>query len=422
MGETPSARARWLLGSRQKMAVGVVALLLAGAAAAGLASAIDRLASEGPLINNDFAQDYISAEAWLAGRDPYELQVALGDRYRDATPEGAERVRTANPHPPAHMILVIPFALLPVGLALGLWIALDIVALVTALWLVLRQLQIRAGLAGLLACTCLALPVVHQEVRWGQSNGFLLLLLVLGWRMLSAGRPRATGMFLGVATALKLFPVFLLAVLIRSRAFRAARWHLGSAVMVSLVGSLVLGWQSVERFVTRVGPENFEIWRSAPWNISLVGLPYRWLSESIWRPEAFDSSTAATMLAVGLALACVAAALCTGARISGDVFMAAVPWMILASPLAWGHYLVLSLPLVVVTLVRLGSREEKLSPVLLVVMALMIVGEWPIYQWHSAVIQVMVYGLPTYALLAFGISDWRVGRPTESLYPPSRAA
>lgn len=364
---------------------------------------------ETDLTRNDFTQDYVSARAWAAGQDPYGPTADLGRRFLGTE---AASLRTVypdrrNPHLPAELVVVRPLTRLSYRAARVAWLFLMALCMAVGVALAARTAGWGAAASVVAGAGALATPVAQKDLLYGQINGLLVLLLVMGWRWARAGSDARAGIALGVATALKLFPALLVVPLLRQRRARAAAWQVGTAVVVSASAALAVGLGATGRFLTEAAPENFRFWRAAPMNLSLVAMPFRWLSRSVWRPDAPDVETLAAILALALLAACVVAAVRTPARLTGDPFWAAVPWMLLAIPLSWEFSLVLVLPALLLAL----ARGPLPTPLILLAIAIVVIGIPPGLAspapGNSIGVTMLGYGLPTYALVALGVGEWR---------------
>jgi len=360
---------------------------------------------------DDFLQDYVSARAWRDGADPYTETAVLRDAYvGDAINDGAP-VGQANPHPPLAFLIVSPLSFLSYDAARALWLVLSAGAIALAIGAVARELGASRAAAAVAGMGVLALPVVQKDLSFGQNNGMILVLLAGTWLSMRRDRHVAAGVLLGLAVAIKLYPIFLLIPLVRVGARRPATWTLLSAAGTWGVAAVLVGWSAIVTFATDVSPANFDYWRAGPMNLSLIALPFRWLAENPWRDAAFDLPVLAAAAAVLAAAACLVAAASTRARATGDVFWAGVPWMILATPLAWEHYLVLAIPVVGLAMMRAIRTGESRLLAVAVVAALVVIGTPPgvsvTVPGISDVVQVLAYGLPLYGLLGLALLDLR---------------
>lgn len=365
-------------------------------------------------VTNDFTQDYIAARAWSDGLDPYEHEGVLVQRYLgadapdfDLDPAGQHR----TPHPPAMIFLMRAVSWLPYRAARITWLLLS--ALITALalgWFA-RLIGASTRAAIVIGIASLSIPVVQTDLIYGQSNGIILLLLVTAWWGLRHERSALTGATLGLATALKLFPLFMILPLIRGRRFSAALWQVGTAAAISAAALGVVGFTATSEFIRRVSPENLRLWRAAPINLSVLSVPYRWLTRSIWRPQAVNMPAIAALLVAILVIALIALSFRTRAALTGDFFWEAVPLMLLCVPTLWETYLVLMVPMTFMVLKRFLRREAVPLPLLVLIsLAIADIGlipGLPPALHASAVSQIFGFSLPMYGLVALALVGWR---------------
>ncbi|WP_168219905.1 glycosyltransferase family 87 protein [Salarchaeum sp. JOR-1] len=83
----------------------------------------------------------------------------------------------------------------------------------------------------------------------GQLGLFVLLALLGAYRALNAGRQRTAGGLLALASAFKLFPLFLLVWFARRRAWRAIAWCLGTVTALCAAGVAAFGWSLHAEYV-----------------------------------------------------------------------------------------------------------------------------------------------------------------------------
>ncbi|MCB9917792.1 MAG: DUF2029 domain-containing protein [Planctomycetes bacterium] len=113
-----------------------------------------------------------------------------------------------NKHGLVFLVLMRPFAALPEGIAQALWVALSFVLLAHAMFLLSRMVALSHG-AVLLALVLVA-PFAHLLVKYSQTGFFMLWVLVLGAYFCRSRRSLAGGALFGIATAIKLFPIVFL--------------------------------------------------------------------------------------------------------------------------------------------------------------------------------------------------------------------
>ena len=363
---------------------------------------------------SDLTQDYVSSIAWRDGSDPYGRTRELIDRYM-----GSETIHYTgvleppeqrNPHPPAGFLAAAPFSYLEYDDAVIAWFFVMSAALVLSVFLVARQMLGSLLVPAAIGVGSLALPTAQVSLIHTHVTPVILLLMVLGWLALRRGNEVGAGIALGAATALRLFPVFMLIPLLKERRSRAAKAMVVASVGFTVASVALVGAKATVDFGIDVSPANNEYWRSAPFNISAPSVPYRWLTPSAWLPNASDLPILAAVLAGLLLIACIVALIRNPARASGDVFWSAVPWMLLATPLAWDHTAILVYPLILLTILRLSTQTGQGSLLAMMAMAVVVIGtsspfDRPLPDTNMALLA-LAYGLPTYGLIILGVREW----------------
>ena len=180
------------------------------------------------------------------------------------------------------------------------------------------------------------------------------------------------------------------------------------------LGATAIGVSRTQHLVSTVMPDNTQRWLAAPHNLSLLAIPLRWLAHSFWNNPAVNLPSLGNALALVAGAVCIIAAFRTPARLSGDIFWAAVPWMLLISPILWYEYLVLALPYIYL-IVRNYVVDRKLPPwFVLIGVALVMAWTFDVVPTRNESMAVLlgVLALPTYGLVMLGLSEWtrpRVG-------------
>lgn len=151
-------------------------------------------------------------------------------------------------------VLLVPVGALPLQTAQLVWLGLQ--AAVAVIWVrlgwrLLPQPSLRAGLA--LAGLCaLSLPVWHN-LKWGQLSLALACAGALSVLLERRGRPALAGAVLGIAAAIKFYPVLLAGPLVwRQRRPALLGLVLAFGACYALVPAAVLGpvaWQGFEAAV-----------------------------------------------------------------------------------------------------------------------------------------------------------------------------
>ena len=360
---------------------------------------------------DDFLPDYLSARSWRDGGGMYGSLDQLANKYfgpgascQQYFPPGLR-----NSHPPLFIVLITPLSFLRYHQARFVWLLLEVCALVGAIALLCRRLGMSWWLALGIGLATLAIPIVETSLSLGQSNEMLVLALVLGWSWLLRRRDRESGIALGVIAALRIFPLFMLIPLIRMKRFKAVRVTCVSFLAASIVGGLAAGVSAIDDFFRLASPFNLHFWIAQPQNISLAGAVSRWLLPNPWFHHGVDMPLVAYGLSGTLILAGILTALLARPNLTGDRFWAAVPWMILVSPLSWTHYLVAVIP-VIILVISNAVRITRPPPVTWMLgAAAVLVGILPVLPTHIGQITVLTevfgYGLPLYGLLFMGVTE-----------------
>jgi len=404
-------RKRKGLGSTSLSIPARIAILLA--VGLGIATLVVHTSDLRPpwLTSNDFTSDYLSARVWLDGGEPYAPLPQLIDRYLgkgtpyfDISPPDQ-----VNAHPPIIVLITSPLALLPYKAARTLWFVLVAGLTVIATWLIARGLKLERSIAAALSLGVLALPVSQMNFQIGQWNAFMFIPLVCAWLSMKRGHDALAGTLLGLATALRFFPAFLMIPLLRERRYRAFVWQALVAFGASAIGVLFIGLHSTHVFASSVGRDT-AFWRAHPGNVSLLGDVYRWFQPSIWRPDAFHLSWLALILAILAVGLCVAGAATTPSRTAGDLYWQSVPWMLLAAPLSWQSYEVLVFPLLLVAVER-ARRAGSMPPLTLLLGTALVVGSTPrgiatSIGGHISNLRWLALSSSTIGLLLMAASGW----------------
>jgi alpha-1,2-mannosyltransferase len=144
-------------------------------------------------------------------------------------------------NPPLSAVLPIP--LLPLGYEVGglVWVAAGAVAVVAGSVLASVIVGARTALTwfGVFWLLYVIQPFFVRNMVLGNVNSFMLLVVIgFCWAHL-AGRHRAAGILLGLATAIKVWPVLIALLLVREKRWRELGWAAG---FVAVQGALLLVW------------------------------------------------------------------------------------------------------------------------------------------------------------------------------------
>jgi hypothetical protein len=275
---------------------------------------------------------------WFASRVMEASHRAVTDRY------------LANP--PTLAVAWLPFAYLPVEASRRLWIALDVLYLAVALWLIAVELDWSRRPWAILALSALVTVAVptREQIALGQMYACLLLIHVIGWRAYIHRRNAFAGAALGVAMTLKLsgWPIGLL-MLVRRR-WSAVGWAVATAAIGALASLPWVGFDAWRAFLSEVVPRTLH---SAAATLTAYQDTtgfwqhlFRYDAELNPHPLFHAPALAALLTVSSVAGACIALLTCT--RTASVGFAAAVALTELLSPAAEQyHYVIMVLPLAV---------------------------------------------------------------------------
>ena len=204
----------------------------------------------------DFYRNWIAARYIRDGIPIYSSQEEgirryLGYRSDPQTP-GVDKLT----HPPLAAILALPFVWLDYPDATLAWNAASLCALAVSLWLVGRHLGIPFppwAVFPLTTLTLLCIPL-REHLIHGQLSLILLVLLIGAWALNRSGHPCWAGALVGLATAIKLFPGFVLLYFLVRREWKAFAAGVACLVALTQFTLLVVGPQAFVMYVTDVLP------------------------------------------------------------------------------------------------------------------------------------------------------------------------
>ncbi|WP_165975685.1 glycosyltransferase 87 family protein [Actinomadura rubrisoli] len=240
----------------------------------------------------------------------------------------------------------VPVGAIPLGAARVIWQVASVAALALACVNTMRMAGSRVAVCAVVAMALMLQPM-WQSIFLGQVNMFLLAMVLIDVRRLSAGRFAGVG--IGVAAAIKLTPAIFVVLLLVSGRIKAAM----TACATFLVCS---------GFAHFVAPDASRLyWRHIFYDTSRVGVPY--ISNQspygaavriLGDVEHVGSWYAFVPLVLGVVGLAVAAAWARKDDWLGAAAVAGVTGL-LVSPISWAHHWVWVLPVLFV-LARNGHR------------------------------------------------------------------
>jgi hypothetical protein len=346
----------------------------------------------------------------------------MGLRVHDGGAEDADGTPVkvtleVNAHPPASVLIALPFAALSYSNATLVWNLLSLAALAISLWLIARALNFEFTAWSIFPVVALLLlcSPFREQISQGQLNLVLLLLITAAWVASRTRYDAMAGLMLGLATAVKLFPGFLFLYFVIQRRWKVVWSGIAAFLGVTALTVAVFGSDTFAAYVYDVLPK-VKDFRSSWVNASIIGL-----FAKLFNP-ATDIERVVPLLRSPLTARLASAFACAGIlalwapivwraknqREKDLAYGLTICTMLLISPITWDHYFLLLLVPLAILWVRLPKSAGARSAFLLVVLLLCLP---PASLWNAVIpggragiarpahsITVLAYG--TYALIA----------------------
>ena len=336
-------------------------LMLITFAAAGAALV---LAFGMPQTAIDLTGDRASSAAWRAGDNAYSPIRGLMRRYEHVDVHEYDEAQ-ANSHPPPMILLLTPINMLPARASHVALATLEVTALLVGSSLIAR----RFGLSPWSALIPLAMPFVWHGLASGSVSNSLLLLIVGAGLLVESEREGVGGLLVGMAAAIKLFPLLIVVVLVLTGRRRAALAAIASFVVILSLGVAIIGISPALHWAIKVLPSDAARWTTFSENTSLFAPLYRMVGWHPWLGLA------------GGALCCLA--------LTRTKYWSGLPWIVLAPPIAWPHYAAVTLPAVA----SIARKSPLTAAGILVLLNASVRGVLPV----AATLALLCMGLYGYA-------------------------
>ncbi len=268
-------------------------------------------------------------------------------------------LRPAYIYPPVFALLVTPLGLLPVAVANVIWLLVGQAALAGALVITLRWLRPSAAATTAILCATLTFYPLWIDAVQGQANLLVLLLVFAGIVGVVHDNPRF-GAALGIAAALKLTPLVLLAWLLLERRIREAAWMMGAFVAVTAAAAVVR-FDDTFVFFRQVLPA-LASGTAYYANQSLAGMVSRVFSQNPYTLPWVTLGWAQLLTVAGGLLLGVFWfwRMRHGPPLSRA--LAFLPLLPLLSAVTWPHHLVILLPVLWMGAIALAERDWPVAP------------------------------------------------------------
>lgn len=253
-----------------------------------------------------------------------------------------------NTHPPTANLMAVPFAWLSYQQAHLAWNLTSIGMLCLILFWIVKTLEIQMTAWTTLALITLLLACdpLQQSLIQGQPNLLLTLLIVGAWRAGKSGNTFASGMCLGLATAVKIYPAYLFLYFLIRRDGRALTGGIISFGLVTLLTAAVFGPDAYRDYLTVVLPSISDITNN--WgNASLLAFWERLFEQSstsiqplVNSPLLLQISVWSSWLAI-TTLVVIATWKTRDKKFSDQSFAISIVAMLLMTPTTWHHYFII---------------------------------------------------------------------------------
>ncbi len=325
----------------------------------------------------DFSHYYVSALAMREGLNPYAIDLRpLG---RQIGLDGIARATDT----PFFILCFEPLTLLGPTAAYWVWFALNAVALILAMVLIMRsaaRLNRRQVIS--LCAIMLLYPPLSNHIFFAQTQIVVLLLVVVAMRSLESGHERTAGAAIAVASLLKVFPLLIAGYFLVRRRWRACVWTVAGLLAGGALTILAFGIERNTSFVAGTYLTRSAAFLARPANIALgsfVSRLFWYAAGTVALGPALEWMRMLTVVAAEFSLIALtvfatwprADGVCEQpAHIVGIGSRGFAVWVaaaIMLSPTAWIHYMVLLiLPFM---LIAAAGWSGKASPRALWLMA-----------------------------------------------------
>jgi alpha-1,2-mannosyltransferase len=314
-------------------------------------------------------------------------------------------------YPPFALLVFSPLATLSMHTAVWVWDLCNVLALAVALSVLVRRCvsvsRTHAAVLGALvaAMSCLLFEPLRNSLLNGQVNLVLICAVVLDVFVVP---PRARGLLIGLAAAIKLTPLVFVLYLLIAKEHRAAARAVAGFAVATAVAWLVLPHDSATFWLHQAFSPAHKGGTMSDWNQSWWGFVGRLpASDGSVRTAVWLAASAAT-LGVGIYVArCYVA---RGRRVDA-LFVIAVTGL-LVSPVSWTHHWSWVAVIPVLLLARNG-RHRAVTIAMVVLLVLTIPSP---YGWHLRGAWPLNFSLAIVAaglLVVMATVEWRASRHTD---------
>jgi len=338
----------------------------------------------------DFIQYYVQSIRLFHGATVYNSNALHEDIEKELKWEYTE-LPAANP--PAFLLFSLPFSIMPYPLAWWSLACFSALAVFFSSLLVGKACGLTFSQAvfagGGALCT---FPFVVLLIL-NHIESVLLVFLVIGWLAFKRDRHDLGSVFWGIAAALKLFPAVYLLPLLSAKYKRVGLRGFFVAILVTVLGAAVIGWDQTFIYITKVIPNSRSFYRSFG-NYSLLAAGANLGSPLFgWTIEILGGSLIALLML----------------KKPGGIdriWITGTASSLLLSPLSWSYYFILVPPVLIVlsrylTWNRIQDRLLMYALVSSLLYWPSLLGGWA-KEWFQAMpagVSLFLRFIPTYGLV-----------------------
>lgn len=302
------------------------------------------------IYEKDFLSPYLMARALLDGADPHAPLPDLARTYL-GIPDYSY-FSHPSPHPPLMALLFLPLGFLSYKAAFFLWLAVEAGCLVAFLLLLRNWFgkELSAPRAALALTYIVSWSPFQVEMRWGQFNLLLLLLLTGALILMRGGRDRGGGAVLGLALAMKMMGWPILIYLALRRRWQSVTVAIAVVAASNMIAVALLGLGWAETYYRKIGPSVAALCQSDKSNYSTWTFGRRlFLGANLYggahAAPIYESQTLARVAWLGIPALVLLIGLVIALRMKDRAlaFGLLAVVSLLISPVLWSHYFLLIL-------------------------------------------------------------------------------
>ncbi len=326
---------------------------------------------ERSLYSKDIIQDWLLAKAILHKTNPYLDIQELATRFIANVPQ-VQNGSHPSPHPPTVGILMTPLAFLSYKTAMIAWFLIELAFVAGSVYLICLTLKIKRPIA-------LSIIAIPLSALWGASGEELVLgqlgitqlfFLSAAWYCISRQQAQLSGIFTGLAIILKpmLWPMLFFFVL--KRLYKSLCYCALALLLSGGISAAILGRESLVYYATNVLPSVDGIYACSILNLSLRSIApkvftgiHSPIHNIVYAKPMIDIPVLGAPLGWLLPIISIVLIFFYVFRLDTQIgFSLMIIACILASPVVWGHYLVLlaiPISLLIKATIERGSRKSS---------------------------------------------------------------